>query len=460
MDRARVFARGLASALGKAQPKEVSKTKQTKQQKNKPRDRDIPLPHENPSFLRQLRGRGRGSAKTPELQALREYTLSNLDDEAFDAVKLSTLYAQAGMLKYASATLDRSYKDGRSPPPTGSDWMELFEAGRRQRDPAFVADMMATMRRRAGWKPSKKMSMVLLNAYAESALAEDAMEVYREMAKREGGPDPSMKMALLKATIRQREAPVAFVDEVVELLKSDLEGDKSLPRRVESMILMAYAAREHDNTVARCMELSEGLRPLRARDLLAMLRACRQAKDVAQGDRVLGMISASEGSEGSEADDVSLGTEVIRFQFVAGRFQEAVKTFNSIPWHARDLALVNVVLDALVANDPELGRQVFVEAWQRGFWGLRQRKMSRNGAIAHVDLHRMGIAAAELAIDQHLEELRAQDGPVKVVRLLVGKSGARNNQNKLRLADHVRRVLYERGIAFKEEEASVFTFQP
>ena len=72
----------------------------------------------------------------------------------------------------------------------------------------------------------------------------------------------------------------------------------------------------------------------------------------------------------------------------------------------------------------------------------------------------MGIAAAELAIDQHLEELRAQDGPVKVVRLLVGKSGARNNQNKLRLADHVRRVLYERGIAFKEEEASVFTFQP
>lgn len=455
MDRARVFARGLASALGMTQPKTKNANKQTKQQKNKPRDRDIPLPHENPSFLRQLRGRGSGSAKTPELQALREYTLSNLDDEAFDAVKLSTLYAQAGMLKYASTTLDRSYKDGRSPPPTGSDWMELFEAGRRQRDPAFVADMMATMRRRTGWKPSKKMSMVLLNAYAESALAEDAMEVYREMAKREGGPDPSMKMALLKATIRQREAPKAFVDEVVELLKSDLEGEKSLPRRVESMILMAYAAREHDNTVARCMELLEGLRPLRARDLLAMLRACRQAKDVAQGDRVLGMIEAIEGSKG---DDVSLGTEVIRFQFVAGRVQEAVKTFNSIPWHARDLALVNVVLDALVANDPELGRQVFVEAWQRGFWGLRQRKMSRNGAIAHVDLHRMGIAAAELAIDQHLEELRAQDGPVKVVRLLVGKSGARNNPNKLRLADHVRRVLYERGIAFKEEESSVFTF--
>jgi len=455
MDRARVFARGLASALGMTQPKTKNANKQTKQQKNKPRDRDIPLPHENPSFLRQLRGRGSGSAKTPELQALREYTLSNLDDEAFDAVKLSTLYAQAGMLKYASTTLDRSYKDGRSPPPTGSDWMELFEAGRRKRDPAFVADMMATMRRRTGWKPSKKMSMVLLNAYAESALAEDAMEVYREMAKREGGPDPSMKMALLKATIRQREAPKAFVDEVVELLKSDLEGEKSLPRRVESMILMAYAAREHDNTVARCMELLEGLRPLRARDLLAMLRACRQAKDVAQGDRVLGMIEAIEGSKG---DDVSLGTEVIRFQFVAGRVQEAVKTFNSIPWHARDLALVNVVLDALVANDPELGRQVFVEAWQRGFWGLRQRKMSRNGAIAHVDLHRMGIAAAELAIDQHLEELRAQDGPVKVVRLLVGKSGARNNPNKLRLADHVRRVLYERGIAFKEEESSVFTF--
>jgi len=455
MDRARVFARGLASALGMTQPKTKNANKQTKQQKNKPRDRDIPLPHENPSFLRQLRGRGSGSAKTPELQALREYTLSNLDDEAFDAVKLSTLYAQAGMLKYASTTLDRSYKDGRSPPPTGSDWMELFEAGRRKHDPAFVADMMATMRRRTGWKPSKKMSMVLLNAYAESALAEDAMEVYREMAKREGGPDPSMKMALLKATIRQREAPKAFVDEVVELLKSDLEGEKSLPRRVESMILMAYAAREHDNTVARCMELLEGLRPLRARDLLAMLRACRQAKDVAQGDRVLGMIEAIEGSKG---DDVSLGTEVIRFQFVAGRVQEAVKTFNSIPWHARDLALVNVVLDALVANDPELGRQVFVEAWQRGFWGLRQRKMSRNGAIAHVDLHRMGIAAAELAIDQHLEELRAQDGPVKVVRLLVGKSGARNNPNKLRLADHVRRVLYERGIAFKEEESSVFTF--
>lgn len=157
--------------------------------------------------------------------------------------------------------------------------------------------------------------------------------------------------------------------------------------------------------------------------------------------------------------DVSLSTEIIRFQFMAGRIHDAMSTYGSIPWHTRDLALVNVVLDALCDVEEEaLARNIFLESWERGFWRLRQRKVSRNRAVAHVDLHRMGCAAAGLAIDQHLKELKEQENPVKVVKLLVGKSQVQGNPTKLRLAEHVRQVLYERGIRYKEEDGSVFTF--
>lgn len=261
-------------------------------------ENEFVLPHEDTTFLKQL-GQRHGST-VPELQAcidptllnslsrnfcailvhshslslslcslvdqaLREYTLANRNN--LDLTKLSTLYAAAGMLKYASTTLNRAFKSslrdtsgpiGSLPSSTSSsslpsavspttatpvtrsspDWMELLEAGRRQRSPEFVTEMMTVMQSREGRYPSKKMKMVLLNTYAECAMTESALNIYREMADRHGA-DVSMKMALLKATIRQRNAPEAFVDEVVELVQRDLPEGRSLPRRVSSLVLMA-----------------------------------------------------------------------------------------------------------------------------------------------------------------------------------------------------------------------------
>lgn len=191
------------------------------------------LPHEDPVFMSKLEARRR--VATPELAKLRAYTLANRGE--YDLATLSTLYAAAGMLKYASATLDRIYTDEDAARPTASQWIELLEAGRRDRDPLFAREMMGAMRQRAGRIPSKRMQLVLLNTYAESGMAAEAMRVYEEMAARHEA-DVSMAMALLKACIRQRDLPESFIDEVVDVVG---RGDRPLPRRVMSMVLMVCA---------------------------------------------------------------------------------------------------------------------------------------------------------------------------------------------------------------------------
>ena len=188
------------------------------------------LPHEDPVFLSKLETRRRSA--TPELARLRAYTLANRG--GCDLATLSTLYAAAGMLKYASATMDRIYNDDSAPRPTASQWVELLEAGRRDRDPLFARDMVEAMQQRAGRMPSKRMQLVLLNTYAESGMAAEALRVYEEMAARHD-TDVSMAMALLKACIRQRDLPESFVDMVVDVVGT---GGRPLPRRVMSMVLM------------------------------------------------------------------------------------------------------------------------------------------------------------------------------------------------------------------------------
>jgi hypothetical protein len=466
-------------------------------------NRKLLLPHENPAFLSKLASSTNSKSGTPELSKLRSYTLAK-QATGYDLARLSTLYAGAGMLKYASATLDtlRHEEDANTfPMPTAKQWIELLEAGRRQRDPAFSMEMMRAIKSWGERIPSKQMQMVLLNTYAENAMAEDALDLYREMARRHG-TDVSMKMALLKACIRQRDAPESFVDTVVELLNGEHsmgnEGieharGSPLPRRVWSMVLMAYASRQ-SNTVEKCLSIAESLNPLRGRDLLALLRASREAKDVANGDRVLRMIDdwrrggrgqgpsqeeqrgnvhecslVSDKNESNHDDsddnnirtiDVSISTEIIRMQLIAGRLEEAMRTFDAVPIAERDLALYNVMIDALAELDgvPLSQRRVFDEAWyEHGLFGRRRRKISRNGKVMHIDLHRLGLQTAELAIDKHLEELRETTVPkaVTIVKVIVGKGTP--NPNKTRLCEHVRQLLYDRGVEYREERG-VFTF--
>ncbi len=188
------------------------------------------LPHEDPVFLSKLEARGRAAPQ--ELAELRAYTLTNRGK--YDLATLSTLYAAAGMLKYASATVDRIYTDESAPRPTSSQWVELLEAGRRDRDPLFSRDMIKAMRQRAGRVPSKRMQLLLLNTYAESGMAAEALQVYEEMAASHE-TDISMAMALLKACIRQLDLPESFIDMVVDVVG---RGGRPLPRRVMSMVLM------------------------------------------------------------------------------------------------------------------------------------------------------------------------------------------------------------------------------
>lgn len=188
------------------------------------------LPHEDPVFLSKLETRRRSA--TPELARLRAYTLANRGE--YDLATLSTLYAAAGMLKYASATMDRIYADDSVPRPTASQWVELLEAGRRDRDPVFAKEMVEAMRHRAGRIPSKRMQLLLLNTYGESGMAREALQVYEEMAARHDA-DLSMAIALLKACIRQRDLPESFVDMVVDVVG---RGGRPIPRRVMSMVLM------------------------------------------------------------------------------------------------------------------------------------------------------------------------------------------------------------------------------
>jgi hypothetical protein len=236
----------------------------------------------------------------------------------------------------------------------------------------------------------------------------------------------------------------------------------------------AYASRE-TNTVERCFELAEALEalgPLRPRDLLALLRACREAGDVERADRVLEMIHqcgrAQVGASGQdgwggealgEAFDVSLATEVCRAHLLAGRTEDAKAVFEEIPFDSRDLALYNVLVESL---DPSTASRVFDEAWQRGLFGRRRRKLTANRRVVHIDLHRLGLRMAELAMDKHLQELQSPGrgdvaGSVKAVKVIVGKG--KPNPGKTRLCEHVRGLLYDRGIANRETWPGVFTLQ-
>ena len=202
----------------------------TRRKRDTVRSRAKQLPHDDPAHIAKLQSR-RHSA-TPELAALRRYTLANRG--AYDLTTLSTLYAAAGMLKYASATLDQVYADKNAARPTALQWIELLEAGRQARDPIFAREMMNGIRGRDGRNPSKKMQQVLLNTYAESGMAREALQLYKEMAARHDA-DVSMAIAVLKGCIRRRDLPESFVDGVIDVIQ---EGNRPLPRRVKSMVLM------------------------------------------------------------------------------------------------------------------------------------------------------------------------------------------------------------------------------
>jgi hypothetical protein len=416
---------------------------------------------------------------SPALEKLKAYTLSRQHDGEYNLVHMSELYAAAGMLKYAQATLSSARSDGSAPMPTNKQWMALLEAGRRERDPAFAKEMMMAVKSRMGRPPSKKMMQVLLDTYAENAMPEEALEIYTEMAAKHGA-DASMKMAVLKACIRHRDIPGSFVDAVVERIDDPADTTRTgkhtpLPRRVSSMVLMAYASRRNENTVDKCMELARRLVPLRERDFLALLRACRESHDIDNGVMVLDWIDTWKEQEGVQRLELSLSTEIIMFYTAAGRIDDAVKTFNEIPTEVRDRALYNVMIDALMEYPGErggdssrcdefraLGRGIFNEAWEAGLFGQRERKLSRDGRISHIDLHRLGLWTAELALSKHVEELaeqstrRAQGAEVNAVKVIAG-TGGKANPSKTRLCERVRHILYERGIQYRETNHGVFT---
>lgn len=190
----------------------------------------------------------------------------------------------------------------------------------------------------------------------------------------------------------------------------------------------------------------------RADRVLEMISRWRQSQDGVGGQD-------GRGGEALEENgfDVSLATEVCRAHLLAGRIEEAKATFDEVPFDSRDLALYNVLVESL---DP--ASHVFDEAWQRGLFGRRRRKLSANRRVVHIDLHRLGLRMAELAIAKHLEELRSAKpgdiaGSVKAVKVIVGKG--KPNPGKTRLCEHVRGLLYDRGIANREISPGVFTLQ-
>ncbi len=188
--------------------------------------------------------------------------------------------------------------------------------------------------------------------------------------------------------------------------------------------------------------------------VLEMIDRWRESQDGASVHDGRGRV-AVEG----DCFDVSLATEVCRAHLVAGRVEDATATFEAVPFDSRDLALYNVLIESL---DPSSASRLFEEAWQRGLFGRRRRKLTTNKRVMHIDLHRLGLRMAQLAMDRHLEELRNAKpgeiaGSVKAVKVIVGKG--KPNPGKTRLCEHVRSLLYDRGVSSRETLHGVFTIQ-
>ena len=475
------------------------------------------LPHEDPSFLRKIvassfyqddietmwalqgiassasGGQGMdvvntmrsylhayGGTPTDSLRlftlACRKQILSYSTEYYLHKSFLVELYASAGLLQNALTVLRSMSRDTRQQtqqPKGGSEpkvprvvWERLLEEGKQQRRPDFslqVRDVMEEM----GVVPNKKMVKLLMDVCAENHMVEEALDICQSMMRDKGmNVDIHTYGILIKACTRSIGMTDILDSVVNELMASP---HKMIPHRIWSSILMAYAADGNVDQVqyyARMMTQTYRIE-LNARDYVAIIRACRESQTLLseQMQDVYTMIR--------NIGDVSLATEVIRYLGTMGNdVKESIRVFDMLcaSGNTPDRGLYNVMIDLIMSHHHhgdeeymEYAWKLFEAAWKQGVFN-KERRLSKQGFTAHIDLHRTGLWTAQFCIIQHLKELYLEylDGIKKTpaVKFISGKGrGYKQDirQENLSLIDVVRQFLSMTNIVHYEDSIGVFS---
>ena len=408
--------------------------------------------------------------------ACRKQILS--DSDKFYKCFLVELYADAGLLQNALTVLRSMSRDtrhkthavskgGAEPMVPRVIWEKLLEEGKEQRKPKFslqVRDVMEEM----GVVPNKKMVKLLMEVCAENHMFEEALDICQSMMRGKGmNIDVHTYGILIKACTRSMEKTVDVLDSVVNELMTSLP-QKKIPHRIWSSILMAYAADgnvERVQSYASMMKDTYGIE-LNARDYVAIVRAWRESQTLLseQMPEIYAMIR--------KTGDVSLATEVIRYVGMMGSdVEESIHVFDMLGASGTipDRGLYNVMIDLVMSHqdqDKEYMKyawKLFDLAWEQGVFN-KERRLSKQGFTAHIDLHRTGLWTAQFCIIQHLKELFLEylDGEKKTpaVKFISGKGrGYKQDirQENLSLIDVVRQFLSMTKIVHYEDSVGVFS---
>lgn len=369
------------------------------------------------------------------------------------------MYAKAGFLQHSQQMLAETLKRGVAPQMEA--WHILVQAGQARRQPDFSQQIISYMESH-GLSPPKKILKTLMDAYADKRMPDKAIDVLDLMRTRGMYVDVHMYTVCVKACI----GSTMSTDHIDLMVKNILEDFDQVPHRLWTTILMAYASTGNvkkviahaDAMIAMGMELN-------ARDYTAILRSCRESRDVMIGKEMLRRVE-----EAAVDWEVSLATEMIRLYALCGNLNKSIRVFDQVLMSDLDpdKGIFNVMIDIMMNNWSDAivpkerkhymghAKRAFEAAWARGIFD--SQSVSRRGLTTHVDLHRSGLWTAQFiiikTIQRALEEYESGKG-IGAIKFIAGRGKSHQGKN-LSLADVVRIFLSQSHIKHFEDSFGVF----
>lgn len=370
------------------------------------------------------------------------------------------MYAKAGFLHHARVMLETSLEEGVV--PCMDAWQTLAQCGKNRRRPDYAKTIVEYMDA-FDVAPPKRILKILMDAYADSRMPEEALEVLALMRKKGMLVDAHAYTVCIRAFIG-RKYDEAVLDSLVNDIMNDVE---KIPHRLWTTILMAYASKGNVSKVLSQVNHMESIGiDLNGKDFTAMLRSCREEGDILQGKVMLIRV------ENANVDgELSLATEMIRLYAMCNDLESSMRVFDDrVRLRAPlDRGICNIMIDVCMnhwsdSTDYNEKRRYMARAkkaldvgWSQGIFGVN--KHSKKGLTKHMDLHRSGLWASQLIIMKSIDDEAktfVSGKRIGAIKFITGKGQGIRDSPKVSLADVVRAFLYKSSIVYHEDSLGVF----
>lgn len=370
------------------------------------------------------------------------------------------MYAKAGFLHHARVMLEASLEKGVV--PRMDAWETLAQCGKNRRRPDFAKQIVEYMDS-FDVSPPKRILKILMDAYADSRMPEEALQVLALIRKRGMLVDAHAYTVCVKACIG-RKCGDAVLDSLVNDIMEDVE---KIPHRLWTTILMAYASKGNVSKVLSQVNHMESIGiELNAKDFTAMLRSCREGGDIVQGKEMLLRV------EHANVDgELSVATEMIRLYAMCNDIESSMRVFDDIlrSRTSLDRGICNIMIDVCMNHWSDStdydekrrymaqAKKAFDMAWSQGIFGAN--KHSKKGRTRHMDLHRSGLWASQLIIMKSIDDEAktfVSGKRIGAIKFITGKGQGIRDSLKVSLSDIVRAFLYQSGIVYHEDSLGVF----